>query len=102
MERNTNPPNIPSLPKEMNINIVQRLGVVDKVTGASGVCQEWRNFCMDEGMWKVIDMRNNPTRSYDELCNICTIAISRASNSLQEIYITNFANDQLLERIRNR
>lgn len=87
------------LPKDVNEKILNRLNVVDIVTSASVVCTQWWKLSKDPSMWRTIDMRNNSETSNNDLVNICMYAINRSCGQVEEIYIENFGNDQLLQYI---
>ncbi|GAU22405.1 hypothetical protein TSUD_122910 [Trifolium subterraneum] len=91
-------PNWLELPKDITVNILQRLSTVDIVTRACLVCPLWWNICKDPFMWRTIQMikLHNST---GELLKICQYAIERSCGCLEDIDIKRFGTDDLLKNI---
>jgi hypothetical protein len=104
-------PNWLELPRDITINILQRLDTIDIVTSACVVCPLWWNICKDPLLWQTINMIKDISLSYfdtaydaysSRLENICRYAVDRSSGYLKDIYINKFATNDLLNHIANR
>ncbi|CAL5189560.1 unnamed protein product [Lathyrus oleraceus] len=101
-------PNWLELPRDITINILQRLGTLDLVTSASVVCPLWWNICRDPLIWTTIDMMNNVSLSHTQFAystrleKICRYAVDRSCGHLKNIYIYKFGNNDLLYTIAKR
>ncbi|KAI5435381.1 hypothetical protein KIW84_021985 [Lathyrus oleraceus] len=101
-------PNWLELPRDITMNILQRLDTVALVTSASVVCPLWWNICKDPHMWTTIDMMNNLSLTHSELAyssrleKICRYAVDRSCGHLKDIYIKSFGTDGVLLHIANR
>jgi hypothetical protein len=104
-------PNWLELPRDITINILQRLDTIDIVTSACVVCPLWWNICKDPLLWQTINMIKDISLSYfdtaydaysSRLENICRYAVDRSSGYLKDIYIHKFATNDLLNHIANR
>ncbi|CAL5189553.1 unnamed protein product [Lathyrus oleraceus] len=101
-------PNWLELPRDITINILQRLGTLDLVTSASVVCPLWWNICKDPLIWTTIDMMSNLSFSqnyfayYSRLEKICLYAIDRSCGQLKNIHFYKFGTDGLLYNIAKR
>ncbi|KAM0035806.1 putative F-box domain, leucine-rich repeat domain superfamily, F-box-like domain superfamily [Helianthus debilis subsp. tardiflorus] len=42
------------LPSDLMLNILQRLGVFDRLENAQKVCTAWRQICKDPAMWRLV------------------------------------------------
>ncbi|PNX84602.1 F-box protein skip19 [Trifolium pratense] len=91
-------PNWLELPRDITINILQRLSTVDIVTRACFVCPQWWNICKDPFMFRTIHMIDDDI-SHTDLLKICRHAIERSCGRLQEFDIENFDTDDLLNYI---
>ncbi|XP_045831083.1 F-box protein SKIP19-like [Trifolium pratense] len=93
-------PNWLELPREITINILQRLDTVEIVTSVCVVCPLWWNICKDPLMWRTIGIIS--LSYFDErLEKICRYAVDRSSGYLKDIYIKKFATDDLINHIAN-
>ncbi|KAK2441828.1 putative F-box/LRR-repeat protein [Trifolium repens] len=76
-------PNWLELPRDITVNILQRLSTVDIVTSACLACPLWWNICKDPFMWRtiqiIIKLNNN---SHSGLLKICRYAIERSCGCL--------------------
>ncbi|XP_058768657.1 F-box protein SKIP19-like [Vicia villosa] len=109
----TTKPNWLELPRDIAINILQRLPTLEIVTSASVVCPLWWNIFKDPFMWSTIDMLTGITIdaiteltqrvSYfgylSKLEKICRYAVDRSRGHLKNLYILKFATDDLLSTI---
>lgn len=95
-------PNWLQLPIDVKHNILDKLSVVDKITTASLACPLWWSICKEPTMWCTIDM-NNPRHALNyDLVKICKYAIDRSCGKVEDIYIENFGNDELLQYIADK
>ncbi|XP_058761238.1 putative F-box/LRR-repeat protein 23 [Vicia villosa] len=107
-------PNWLELPRDITMNILQRLCTLDIVTSASVVCPLWWNICKEPLMWSTIDMITGISMDmitdlsqsdsyyfeyYRRLERICRYAVDRSCGHLKEIYIKKFGTDDLLIHI---
>ncbi|XP_058746359.1 putative F-box/LRR-repeat protein 23 [Vicia villosa] len=106
-------PNWLELPREITMNIFQRLCTLEIVTSASVVCPLWWDICKDPLIWRTIDMVTGITtdmftdpsqsKSYFEylsrLEKICRYAVNRSCGHLKDIYIKKFGTFDFLIRI---
>ncbi|XP_058733411.1 putative F-box/LRR-repeat protein 23 [Vicia villosa] len=109
----TEKPNWLELPRDIAINILQRLTTLEIVTSACVVCPLWWNICKDPLIWRTIDMITGITtdmitdpsqsKSYFEylsrLEKICCYAVDRSCGHLKDIYIKKFGTNDLLIHI---
>jgi len=107
-EEYTRKPNWLELPKDITMNILQRLDTLEIVTSASVVCPRWWKICKDPLMWRTIDMMTNISLSYSDfdycsrLQKICSYAVDRSCGHLKDISIMRFGTNDLLRHIANR
>ncbi|KAJ1440416.1 Leucine-rich repeat [Sesbania bispinosa] len=93
-------PNWLELPRDVTVNILQRLGVVEIVTRACQVCPLWWNICKDPLMWRTIHMiSNRDTASRFDLVKICRYAVQQSCGHVEDISIENFGTNDLLKYI---
>ncbi|XP_058742400.1 putative F-box/LRR-repeat protein 9 [Vicia villosa] len=104
MENTTTKPNWLELPRDVTLNILQRLGTVEIITSACLVCPLWWNFCKDPYIWRTIHMPEFYHRRYNRVdwVKMCRYAVDRSCGQLEDIYIYMFGNDELLEYIADR
>ncbi|GAU41420.1 hypothetical protein TSUD_245050 [Trifolium subterraneum] len=97
-------PNWIELPRDITINILKRLDTLDIVTSVCVVCPLWWNICKDPLLWRTINMMREISLSYFDtrLQKICRYAVDRSSGYLKDIYINEFATNDLLHHIANR
>lgn len=104
----THIPNWLELPRDITMNILQRLDTLEIVTSACFVCPLWWNICKEPLLWRTIDMTNNISLSYRDyehssrLEKICRYAVDRSCGHLKGIYIKKFGTDDLLLHIANK
>ena len=104
----THMPNWLELPKDITMNILQRLDTLEIVTSACHVCPLWWNICKEPLLWLTIDMMTNISLSYSDdeyssrLEKICRYAVDQSCGHLKYIYINKFVTDDLLRHIANR
>ncbi|GAU50715.1 hypothetical protein TSUD_123680 [Trifolium subterraneum] len=96
-------PNWLELPIDLTKNILQRLDTIEIVTSAN-VCPLWWNICKDPLMWRTINMSGFQIRQYDFSCleKICRCAIDLSRGHLEDIDISFFGTDDLLEYMAHR
>ncbi|KAK4488140.1 hypothetical protein RD792_003882 [Penstemon davidsonii] len=95
------PPPWIELPRDVTANILHRLGAIEILESARGVCTTWRNVCREPAMWRVIDMKNHGdllNMPYD-LQIMCRHAVDRGQGQLIDINIEYFGTDELLHYI---
>ncbi|KAI4371818.1 hypothetical protein MLD38_010122 [Melastoma candidum] len=86
------------LPREILTTILLKLDVVEILTSAQRVCNQWRSVCLDPSMWRRIDMWNSSNLwdvDYDQT-RMCMHAIDRSLGCCEDIAVQFFGNDQLL------
>lgn len=99
----TTKPNWLELPIGLTKNILQRLGTIDIVTSARNVCPLWRKICQDPLMWRTIHIASGFTIDcFAYMGKICRSAIDLSSSNLEDITISWFATDELLEYLAHR
>ncbi|XP_058752339.1 putative F-box/LRR-repeat protein 23 [Vicia villosa] len=91
-------PNWVELPRDITANIFQRLGTIDIVTSVRYVCPIWWNIFKDPLMWRTIRMTKF-SDFYDQPVEICQYAIKQSCGHLENIFIDDFATDDLLKFI---
>ncbi|KAJ1398187.1 Leucine-rich repeat [Sesbania bispinosa] len=91
-------PNWLELPRDVTVNILQRVDTFEIVTSVCQVCTLWWKICNDPLMWRTIHMRNRWTSPHD-LVNICRHAVQRSCGHLEEINIEYFCTYDLLNYI---
>ncbi|KAL5066961.1 hypothetical protein RYX36_017848 [Vicia faba] len=103
MENTRTKPNWLELPRDVTLNILQRLRTVEIITSACLVCPLWWNFCKEPCIWRTIRMHMSLYSHYDneDLVKMCRYAVLKSCGQLEEIYISSFGNDELLEYITN-
>ncbi|XP_058733356.1 putative F-box/LRR-repeat protein 23 [Vicia villosa] len=94
----TEKPNWLELPRDIAINILQRLSTLEIVTSAIVVCPLWWNICKDPLIWRTIDMITGIT-THIRLEKICCYAVDRSCGHLKDIYIKKFGTNDLLIHI---
>ncbi|KAI5407281.1 hypothetical protein KIW84_053509 [Lathyrus oleraceus] len=104
-------PNWLELPRDITLNILQRLGAVQILMNARNVCPDWWNICKDPVTWRQIHMLDLlpyvKLTSYggvyiDFLAKLCKYAVDLSCGHLEEIYICEFGTDHLLQHIADR
>jgi len=104
----TDMPNWLELPKDITMNILQRLDTLEIVTSACVVCPLWWNICKDSLMWHTIDMMSNISLCYSDydyssrLEKICRYAVDQSCGHLKDIYINKFGTGDLHHHIAIR
>ncbi|XP_058752624.1 F-box protein SKIP19-like [Vicia villosa] len=102
-ESTTTKPNWLELPRDVTLNILQRLGTIEIISSACQVCPLWWNICKDPCMWRTIHMSKfrYPRHKYSDvdLVKMCRYAVQKSCGQLEDIYIGFFGNDKLLEYI---
>ncbi|XP_031106459.1 putative F-box/LRR-repeat protein 23 [Ipomoea triloba] len=92
------------LPRDLTVNILQRLRVVD-IFKSARVCIAWRRLCQDPSMWRYVDLRNvlayepGKARDWDK---ICREVVNRSDGQLISIKLGHYATDDLLFYIAQR
>ncbi|XP_076899741.1 putative F-box/LRR-repeat protein 23 [Bidens hawaiensis] len=94
------------LPSDLTINILQRLGVVDRLENAQKVCTAWRKICKDPAMWRVVYMEaclEDPVgrarrAAYKEMCKQ---AVDRSQGQLLDLTVR-YGDYELLLYIADR
>ncbi|XP_058752623.1 F-box protein SKIP19-like [Vicia villosa] len=102
MENTTRKPNWLELPRDVTLNILQRLHTVEVITSACLVCPLWWNICRDPYMWRTILMSEFYHARGMDWVKMCQYAVDRSCGQLEDIYIHMFGNDELLEYIADR
>ncbi|XP_058783593.1 putative F-box/LRR-repeat protein 23 [Vicia villosa] len=96
-------PNWLELPRDIAVNILQRLDTIDIVTSACLVCPTWWNYCKEPLVWRTIHMTANSLRwNNQDLEKICRYAVERSCGHLEEIDIEHFATNDLLQCIAEK
>ncbi|XP_058752625.1 putative F-box/LRR-repeat protein 23 [Vicia villosa] len=100
----TKEPNWLELPRDVTLNILQRLGTVEIITSACLVCPSWWNICKDPYIWRTIHVSKfgYPRYSLVDLEKMCRLAVQRSCGQLEDIYIDFIGTDELLEYIADR
>ncbi|OIT34129.1 PREDICTED: putative F-box/LRR-repeat protein 23 [Nicotiana attenuata] len=100
------PPSPPwvELPREITMDILQRLGAMEIVESAQRVCSTWWKVCHDPAMWSVVDLKNEGDNFKMPwvLDKICRIAVDRSQGQLLKISIDNFGSIDMINYIAER
>lgn len=104
MENTTRKPNWLELPRDVTLNILQRLHTVEVITSACLVCPLWWNLHKDPYIWRTIRMPEFYHRRYNRVDweKMCRYAVDRSCGQLEDIYIYMFGNDELLKYMADR
>jgi hypothetical protein len=94
-------PNWLELPRDITINIFQKLNTIEILTSVCQVCPLWWNICKDPVMWRTIRMIKLRDSPYD-LEKIFHCAIQRSCGQLKDIDIECFGTDDLLKCIADK
>ncbi|KAL5076886.1 hypothetical protein RYX36_015870 [Vicia faba] len=92
-------PNWLALPRDITSNILQRLDTIEIVTSVRFVCPIWWNIFKDPLMWRTIRMTKFGNFYEEEAMEICHYAIKQSCGHLENIFIDDFATDDLLKFI---
>lgn len=100
----TNMPNWLALPRDIMVNILQRLDTIDVVTSACQVCPQWWNICKDPHVWRTMQINMTNRRFFSrffppDLVKICRYAVDRSCGFLIDIDIEFIGTDRLLQYI---
>ncbi|KAJ1427623.1 Leucine-rich repeat [Sesbania bispinosa] len=98
-------PNWLELPRDVTVNILQRVDTVDIVTSVCQVCPLWWKICKEKNplMWRTIHMiSNRGTASRYDLVKICCYAVQQSSGHVEDISIEYFGTNDLLKYIAHR
>ncbi|XP_076949267.1 F-box protein SKIP19-like [Bidens hawaiensis] len=87
------------LPSDLTRNILQRVGVVDRLENAQKVCTAWREICKDPAMWRVVYMD-----AYAGVCaDMFKHVVDRSQGQLLDLTIVGFCDDiDLLQYVVDR
>ncbi|XP_031116492.1 putative F-box/LRR-repeat protein 23 [Ipomoea triloba] len=91
------------LPRELTVNILQRLSVEDIFQSAQ-VCTAWWRLWRDPSMWRCVDLMNvvdEPGKRRDWY-KICREVLNRSEGQLISIKLGHFASNRLLFYIAQR
>ncbi|EOA21440.1 hypothetical protein CARUB_v10001822mg [Capsella rubella] len=92
------------LPAEIISSILHRLGAIEILRTAQRVCRSWRRVCIDQSMWRTIDMR--VPRNFEGLLQdfevMCRHAVDLSQGGLLEIEIDHYITTSLLTYIADR
>ncbi|KEH41158.1 putative F-box/LRR-repeat protein 23 [Medicago truncatula] len=97
-------PNWLELPRDLTINILQRLDTIEIVTSVCQVCPLWWNICKDPHMWHTISMILCSHYDYwqwlrMDLATICRYSVERSCGQLEGIDIDFSLTDDLFKYI---
>ncbi|KAL5076888.1 hypothetical protein RYX36_015872 [Vicia faba] len=92
-------PNWLELPRDITVNILQRLATIEIVTSVRFVCPMWWYMFKDPLMWRNINMTEFSFITYFDPTKICHYAIKQSCGHLEDVIIQYFGTDDLLEFI---
>lgn len=84
--------------------IFQKLGCIEVLLTAQGVCSSWNRFTYDPRIWRRIDMRNSASildSEYD-LEKMARAALDRSCGQCVEFFAEGFASNELLEYLMEK
>ncbi|KAJ8642150.1 hypothetical protein MRB53_018844 [Persea americana] len=84
--------------------IFQKLGCIEVLLTAQGVCSSWNRFTYDPRIWRRIDMRNSASildSEYD-LEKMARAALDRSCGQCVEFSAEGFASNELLEYLMEK
>ncbi|KAM7270874.1 hypothetical protein ACFE04_030088 [Oxalis oulophora] len=91
------------LPEDVTAKILKKLGAIEILSSAKGVCATWRKICKDASMWRRIDMRRNHGDDiHIDLEMMCRYAVDLSDGQLIDINLEFFGTNQLLHYIAHR
>ncbi|KAJ3693593.1 hypothetical protein LUZ60_009073 [Juncus effusus] len=104
MEQEKEQRNWAELNGDILMEIFRMIGILDVFKGAGSVCRAWRRVAKDEpDLWRRIDMTNhNYAFESDVLRDLTKLAIDRSKGRLEEFWIEDLGNDDLLQYLSDR
>ncbi|XP_076887975.1 F-box protein SKIP19-like [Bidens hawaiensis] len=91
------------LPSDLTLNILQRVGVIDRLQNAQLVCTAWREICEDPAMWRVVCMDRFKERDgMMRYSDICKLAANRSQGQLVDLTTVGFSDHNLLWHVAHR
>ncbi|XP_076942268.1 putative F-box/LRR-repeat protein 23 [Bidens hawaiensis] len=83
------------------LNILQRIGVVDRLENAQLVCTAWREICKDPAMWRVIHMEGYSEYPF-RWAKMCKVAVDRSQGQLLDLTLIRCCDSKLLQYVADR
>ncbi|KAJ0618670.1 putative F-box domain-containing protein [Helianthus annuus] len=91
------------LPSDLMLNILQRLGVFDRLENAQKVCTAWRQICKDPAMWRLVYIDRYSSGKDRLRCkDMCKHAVNRSRGQLLDLTIIGFCDNNLLQYVADR
>ncbi|XP_076942267.1 putative F-box/LRR-repeat protein 23 [Bidens hawaiensis] len=92
------------LPSDIMVNILQRVGVNDRLHNVQKVCTAWREIYKDPAMWRAvrIDRFSAKVRDDHKWSRMCKHAVDRSQGQLDDLTLIGFCHDELLQYIADR
>ncbi|KAI3762680.1 hypothetical protein L1987_53120 [Smallanthus sonchifolius] len=82
------------------VNILQRVGAIDRLQNAQKVCTAWREICKDPAMWRVVYMDRYSGGDGRLFCrDMCKHAVNRSQGQLVDLTIIGFCDNDLLQYV---
>ncbi|XP_076947979.1 putative F-box protein At4g05475 [Bidens hawaiensis] len=86
------------LPADIMRNILQRVGLFDRIHTAQKVCTAWREYCNEPFMYRVICMKIYTLMPVD----MCKLVVDRSQGQLLDLTIIGFCDQRILEYVFDR
>ncbi|KAJ3693590.1 hypothetical protein LUZ60_009070 [Juncus effusus] len=103
MEQEEQQRNWAELNGDILMEIFRMIGMLDVFKGAGSVCRAWRRVAKDEpDLWRRIDLTNNHNYAATVLIDPTKLAIDRSRGRLEEFWIENLGDDDLLQYLSDR
>ncbi|XP_076950021.1 putative F-box/LRR-repeat protein 9 [Bidens hawaiensis] len=91
-----------TLPSDITLNILQRVGVADILQNVQKVCTAWNEICKDPAMWRIVLMDTFSGKYYWlEYCDMFQQAVDRSQGQMVDLTVGPCSNS-LLRYIADR
>ncbi|KAM0035804.1 putative F-box domain, leucine-rich repeat domain superfamily, F-box-like domain superfamily [Helianthus debilis subsp. tardiflorus] len=91
------------LPSDLMLNILQRLGVFDRLENAQKVCTAWRQIFKDPAMWRLVYIDRYSSGKDRLRCkDMCKHAVNRSRGQLLDLTVIGFCDNNLLQYVADR
>ncbi|XP_076897365.1 putative F-box/LRR-repeat protein 9 [Bidens hawaiensis] len=94
-----------NLPSDLMLNILQRVGVIDRLENAQLVCTAWREIYKDPALWRVVYMdriAGHYGYGSKKIQDICKHAVNRSQGQLVDLTTVGFCDYNLLRYVADR
>ncbi|XP_047309301.1 putative F-box/LRR-repeat protein 23 [Impatiens glandulifera] len=92
------------LPRDISLEILQKVGTIDKLMNIQKVSISWYRICQDPKLWRSIDIQNIKDLPYtsNNIVKMAMNAIDRSRGQLIDLKIEDFGSEYLLMHLINR